>query len=182
MPNGAAYISTIETGGAGAVYQVAPQGDGSWITTRIAHFRPGRAQGGVSNLVLGSGGIVFGLDNRGFKAGLFELTPPGGGGTAWTTSFIAAPSEHGYGLSSLALGFGGTLVGVIYGDQDAYGGGAIAIAPPAQGSGSWTSSVLWNFGRGPDTNPISINTGPRGLYYGTMNNTYDNGAVYQLSP
>jgi hypothetical protein len=165
------------------VYQVTPQGGGTWTVTRIAHFKSPRSESGVTSLVLGADGTVFGLVSRGFKNVVFELTPPSGGGMTWTRSIIADPSKHGYGLSSLALGFGGNLVGVLYGDQDFYGGAAFTISPPAQGSGSWTSTLLWDFGaRGPDTNPISINTGPYGLYYGTLNNTYDNGAVYQLRP
>jgi len=179
--NGAAYISANETGGAGDVYQVAPQGGGGWAATRIAHFNPTRTQGGIGSLVLDGAGNVFGVQSRGARNAVFELTPPSGGGTKWTRSIIADPSKHGYGLTSLALGAGGNLLGAIYGDQDLYGGAAVAITQPVKGSHTWTSTILWNFGAyGPDTNPLSINVGPGGLYYGTMNNTYDNGAVYEL--
>jgi hypothetical protein len=181
--NGAAYISANKTGGAGDVYQVAPQNGGGWTVTKIAHFNPTPTQGGIFSLVLDGAGNVFGLQNRRIRNAAFELTPPGNGGTEWTKSIIADPSKHGYGLTALALGVAGNLIGAIYGDQDLYGGAAVALTKPAKGSNSWTSTILWNFGAyGPDTNPLSINVGPYGLYYGTMNNTYDNGAVYELKP
>ena len=181
--SGAAYVAANETGGVGDVYQLAPQVGGTWTTTLIAQFNMNRTLGSIGNLVLDGTGNVFGLKSRGAKNAVFELMPPSGGGTTWTKSIIADPSKHGYGLTSLSLGVGGNLLGTIYGDQDFYGGAAIAITKPTKGSGTWNSTILWNFGAyGPDTNPLSINVGPYGLYYGTMNNTYDNGAVYQLKP
>jgi hypothetical protein len=180
---GAAYISTYEPGGVGDVYQLAPAHGGGWTATDIAHFKPGHSESGIYNLVLDSSGNVFGLANRGVRSVVFELAPPSGGGSKWTKSFIADPAQRGYGLTSLALGLGGNLVGSIYGDQDAFGGAAIKLSPPGNGGGAWTSTVLWDFSRrGPDTNPVSINVGPYGAYYGVLNNTYDNGAVFELKP
>jgi len=179
---GDAYISTYLTGGGGDVYQVAPQQGGTWGVTRIAQFKPAGDQYGVGTLVLNAAGTVFGLATDIVRSKVFALTPPAGGNPAWTKTIIATPSKRGYGLTSLALGLGNVLVGTIYGDQDAYGGAALALTPPANGSGPWTSTILWDFNRGPDTNPLSINAGPHGLYYGVLNNTYDNGAVYELKP
>ena len=178
---GAVYISANQAGAASHVYQLVPQQGGSWTVTSIAQFNLGHVYGSISNLVLDGTGNVFGLEARNIKSDVFELMPPTGGGTKWTKSIIADPSRRRYGLTSLALGLGGDLVGTIYGDQDSYGGAAIAMTPPTNGGTTWTSTVLWDFSRrGPDSNPLSINVGPYGNYYGTMNNTYDNGAVYEL--
>ena len=180
---GTAYISSNQTGGPAEVYQLAPQQGGSWTATSIAKFKITGRLGSIGSLVLDGNGNVFGLEGRGVKNAVFELMPPSFGGTHWTKSIIAEPSNRRYALTSLSLGLGNNLIGSIYGDQDYYGGAVVGLTAPTNGSGAWTSTILWNFGqRGPDSNPVSINVGPYGRYYGVLNNTYDNGAVYELKP
>ena len=176
---GAVYIAT--SGMRGTVYRVAPpqSGSGAWTKQVLANFQEQANALLPTNLVLSAGGNLFGLDHRGRGLDVFELSPPAGAGAAWTKTVISAPRSRGYGPSSLALGADGTLVGAIYGDQDSYGGALFQIRPG--GGGSWTTSILWDFGaQGPASNPISVVYGGNRDYFGVLNDTYSNGQVFEL--
>ena len=176
---GAVYIAT--SGMHGTVYRVAPPqgGSGAWAKQVLAPFHEKANAGLPANLVLSPDGNLFGFDHLGRGLGVFELSPPVGGGAPWAKTVISAPRSHGYGPSSLALGANGTLVGAIYGDQDFYGGALYQITPA--GHGFWTTSILWDFGtQGPASNPLSVVYGSDRDYFGVLNDTYSNGQVFEL--
>lgn len=98
-------------------------------------------------------GNLYGVTNSGgeYNAGVvFELSPNGQGG--WTETLIhsfdphSATIEDGYGpCGSLAIDAKGNLYGTAqYGGAN--GGGAVwELSPPAEGSTTWTETVLYSF-------------------------------------
>jgi len=181
--SGAFYVSTAY--GHGAVVKLAARNGHAdhWDGHIIATFPYSQyGYGAPRNLLLAGNGTLYGLD-RAHGGDVFSLTPPAdGNGGRWTLAELARIyGGGGYAPSSLAFGPGGSLIGVIYGDQDLYSGNAFQVSPPAGGSGPWTATVLWNFDDGPDQNPINIVADPHGKLFGVLSGGgYSNGTLFEL--
>jgi hypothetical protein len=135
------------------------------------------------NLLLAPSGIIYGISSA--HGGIvFSLTPPAGGDGRWVKAELARIVAYGfYPASSLAFGPGGSLIGVIYGDQDIYFGNAFQLTPPEGGTGPWTYALLWNFNDGPDQNPDNVVAGENGDLFGVLSGGgYTNGTVFELRP
>jgi uncharacterized repeat protein (TIGR03803 family) len=180
---------TTNNGGryqSGSVFALSPQ-PGLWKEQDVYSFRSNN--GGLvlpGGLVLGPAGVLYGITSDGGTNGsslgtVFSLTPPSGGGKAWTQSTL-------YTLDSTAFHPVGTLVldnaGAIYGTtlEGGLGGSGTVfqLVPPATQGGAWTENVLYSFQNGSDgSQPISgVIFDGTGALYGTTQYGGDFGCSY----
>ncbi len=136
---------------------------------------------------------------------VYQMTPPVGGGTAWTVttiySFAGAPTDGCTSYGSLSADSKGNLYGVT-----AYGGSGTGckdqftwmpgcgtvfeLQPPTAPGGSWTETVLYNFTGidGDGAYPTGgLTLSPNGTLYGATSaggnvpaNNVGYGTVFQL--
>ncbi len=164
-------------GGCGTVFELSAQQNGTWKETVLYSFLGGddggdpvsslifdhegnlygtTAQGGVKNCIVGSTPVGCGV--------VFELSPPGAPGTAWTETTLyefTGGSDGSWPQSSLVFDSAGNLYSVTYAggdlncmesiDNNAPGCGTVfKLAPPAVKGGDWTESTLYAFHGGND--------------------------------
>jgi hypothetical protein len=180
------YVSTGLHDGAVVRFTWPADGGYPWREIVLTTFAGGRHGNSPSNLVLVPDGTLYGTANLNRVSQVFQLTPPNGTGTEWTTTSIATIDVQGYGANSLSPGPEGTLLGTVEGDFDFYPGNVFQLTPPADASGSWTYTQLWSFTRGPDRNPLNVAVG-RGAHrsdlFGVLNGgDSTNGSLFELSP
>ena len=162
----ALYVST-RLGRGAVVALTPPAGTGAWIEHVLTTFHGDGDGEWPTSLVLGSGGVVFGIAAEARGGLVFELARPAGNASGWTRTTISVISEHGYGPVSLASAGGGVLIGAIEGDFDFFAGAVFALTPMRHSDG-WKYSLLWNFNQGPDRNPLNVVTGWRGNLFGVL--------------
>ncbi len=159
--NGNLYVSTGN--GHGAVVELALV-NGIWTEAVLTKFKGGSDGTYPTNLVAAADGTLYGLAYKGAAGLAFALSQSGG---TWTRTAIADIKDHGYGPNSLAAGPNGSLIGSVWGDVDFYPGSVFQLTP--ENGGSWTLSVLCNFKRGPDRNPVNVVTGRGRHLFGVLN-------------
>ncbi len=137
---------------------------------------------------------------------VFELKPPTTNGGQWTESVLwnFGNGTDGYALySGLVIDntgnlYGTTSCGGAYGESQGGDGTVFQLIPPSTGGGSWTESILWNFGNGTDgASPIvGLIMDKTGNLYGTTGSgvyalgcgdgngggTHDQGTAFELTP
>jgi uncharacterized repeat protein (TIGR03803 family) len=207
--NGALY-GTTEYGGTygyeeppslgyGTVFSLTPpqSSGGTWTKTTLWNFGGTPADGiyPVGALVIGPNGTLYGVTAGGGLVGpgtVFSLSPPTSAGGAWTETVLYSFYENASEPSgALAMGPGGTLYGTTlaggaYGSScpgppyGPCGGTVFSLSPPTSQGGSWTETVLWNFGgyQGDGIAPNSIVIGSGGVLYGTT----EVGGPYYVPP
>jgi uncharacterized repeat protein (TIGR03803 family) len=175
--------------GAGTVFEMSPQADGSWAETTLYSFTGG-VDGGfpdmTPNLVFDSAGNLYGTTEAGgaFNLGtVFELSPNGDGG--WTERVLHSfnGANGSYPRSALIFDAAGNLYGEAY-----TGGGSragLVYELVAVTGGGWRYKVLRSFygidGAGPR---VGLIWDSAGNLYGTTDHggTYGNGTVFEISP
>jgi hypothetical protein len=161
----------------------------------------------MSGLLMDKQGNIYGTTAEGgtsaeFTSGVngvgtvFELSPPGGGGS-WTESvlhnFTGGASDGEFPMSGVVMDPGGNLYGnTEYGGPfsapPSLGGTVYKLTPPTMVGGSWGETILWDFGNG---NDASVPWGgmamdPIGNLYGTSLDGGSfgegaNGTVYEIA-
>jgi uncharacterized repeat protein (TIGR03803 family) len=186
-PAGTAYGDTLYGGSSnnGTVYQLTPEpGTEKWSESVIYDFAgPPDGANPAGTLVLTAGGTIYGTTIAGgsTNAGtVFQLTPPGVPGGAWTEtvlySFLGAPdgaAPH----AGLVLSVSGVLYGTTANGGDTSGictsgcGTVFSLTPPVTPGGAWTETVLHVFEGSDGANPFaSLVAGPGSRLYGTTVN------------
>jgi hypothetical protein len=189
------YLNSVIAGPHGEIYGVSGEAvfelippatpGGAWAETVLCNVS------GPEGLAIGANGVLYGTANLGgsFAAGaVFELMPPAGAGGAWTLTV----------LYSFTSGAGGYLPteppvigkgGIIYGTTSAGGGANLGtvfeLHPPASPGGSWTETVLYNFGSsvGAPSSPLIVRNGKiYGTTAGTPGTDNQGGSVFELQP
>jgi len=196
--------STTLPGGTVFLLKPPSSSGGNWIEQSLLSFCGGSAEGfplGASpeaSPVIGSGvlyGTTSGFTRPGFRVvsgTVYSLTPPTTPGGSWAETTLDNFSAEG-GCSpqgGLVVGNGGVLYGTTEKCQSFADGMVFSLTPPATPSGSWTETVLYNFGGGADgANPYAgVIIGPRGVLYGTTYYGGDSycglgcGTVFSLTP
>jgi len=198
--NGVLY-GTTSFGGAksfGEVFSLTPPsgGAGPWTEAVLHSFAASEGISPIASLVMDANGVLYGTT---FLAGpsksgtVFSLTPPASPGGTWTLATLHAFSgvmgttntDGGNPQSPVVIGSGGVLYGTTtYGGR--YGNGiAFSLTPPSAPGGTWTETVLHNFG-GPNdgSEPIAgLLLAADGTLYGTTyTGTTSSGTVFSLTP
>lgn len=187
-------FGTTSAGGAdngyGTVFELSPQGDGSWKETILYSF-PGEL-GGVGpsgGLIFDSSGNLYGLATGSEATGeVYELSPPVTSGGMWTQtvlySFLGSPDGE-MPVGNLIFDQQGNLYGVTSSGGNGIGDGTVFELTPGS-KGIWTEKVIFTFtGSSTGYSPMSglIFDGDGNLY-GTAGGGGSgfSGVLYELSP
>lgn len=186
--------------GAGAVYELSPDGHGNWsVTILTPHQGPHQPFGG---LALDAAGNLYGVGQRGgslcqakpkLRCGVvFELSPPAEGAKKdkWTYTVIHDFLGQNYGdghwpNGSLILDGAGNLYGTTQYGGVYDKGTAFELLP---GPSGWTETILHSFGSdaGDGVVPFlaSLTSDAEGNLYGTTSQggSSGGGTVFELSP
>ncbi len=199
-PDGALYGTTRLGGstGNGTVFKLTPPVSGStgWIETVIWTFTGTDGAYVSSTPVLDAAGNLYGTAESGSGSAVhgtvWELSPPGGGGTSWTEQTLWTFSGHpdGYNPSgTIAIDGAGRIWGTCNngGPHRNDYGVAWMLTPPASGHGTYTETLLHAFAF--DGNGAFVGAGLEfgghgtleGVAYYSNSNMFD-GSVYELYP
>ncbi len=187
---GVLYGATAHGGAAeiGTVYSLTPPASpGSpWIETVLHSFAGGSDGNGPSGVIMGSGGVLYGVTFRGGTYGYgtaFSLTPPASQGGAWSHEVLFNFNNRDDPSSSLVIGAGGVLYGTTR--TGGAGQGAVySLTPPASQGEDWTETVLHSFDITDGDQPeAGVVIGQGGVLYGSAQGGPSNeGVVFSLSP
>jgi uncharacterized repeat protein (TIGR03803 family) len=171
-------ISACPFGGCGTVFSLKPplSPGGSWTETVLYSLEYSTGSNPWGSVVIGSG-VLYGTTYFGGTAGngtVFSLTPPASPRGAWTETvlhdFTPTSGDGAAPEAGVAIGSGGILYGTTFSGGLSDLGTAFSFTPPASAGGSWTETLLHNFGvNGEDgTVPTStLVTGSHGILLGT---------------
>jgi uncharacterized repeat protein (TIGR03803 family) len=184
--------------GAGTVWELSPQSDGSWTETTLYNFTGGNDGGNpaaLGCLIFDAAGNLYGGTHNGGQYGygtVYELSPSADG--AWTEKVL-----HSFdGTDGIAPSGGvifdaaGNLYGETFGPGTYLGGGSggemggqlvYELTPTADGT--WTETVLHTFDDPVSGGPaMGLVFDALGNLYGTtwMGGTYNNGVVFEITP
>jgi hypothetical protein len=196
-----------------SVFQLSPPAyrGGAWTFTLLHEFACCTSDGwnSLAGLVMDQHGNLYGTTEWGgfFQSQycqfegcgtVFEISPPGAPGGAWTEQVLHAftGDNDGYNpFSGVILDGAGNLYGTTYGGGTLIGGIAYQLSPPAQQGGAWTNTVLHNFSYTATDGAVpvaSLILDQAGHLYGTaevggktcfLNGTpFGCGVVYALAP
>jgi len=181
-PSGSLYC--IAAGGAygyGALVQLLPPTapGGAWTQAVLYNFDYYSAAEG---LLPGPDGILYGANGAG---PILQLNPPAAPGGSWTeTVLYTLTRSDGITPTYLTLASDGTLYGVTWGSNFGYGGGRATVfqlTPPTSAGGSWTFTLLRDFGAQFGINLNSPLLLRDGNLYGTVTSA-TGGQVFELQP
>ena len=193
--NGGLY--GVAAGGAtgyGVAFQLLPGANGAPWTLNVLHAFTGGGDGATpaGALVLGPGGVLYGMTNIGgaYNAGsIYQLTPPTQMGGAWTESVLYSfkmGADGVFPLGGLVAGTNGSLYGTTTEGGNLGSGTVFQLKPPTVPGGAWTESVLYSFRNGTDgANPTgSMVFGVDGSLYGTTvwGGTQNSGTIFEIAP
>jgi uncharacterized repeat protein (TIGR03803 family) len=175
----------------GTVFELTPNAAGTVWTESILYTFTGLSVGGkpYAGLVF-KGTSLYGttLDGGAHSQGaVFELTPPVKTGGAWTETVLysfTGESDGGKPYAGVIFNAAGSLFSTTGSGGSGYGT-VFTLAPPKRGSTTWTESVLYTFGGGPDgsyarSGVVFDKTG--NLYSTTGVGSGNSGVVFELSP
>jgi uncharacterized repeat protein (TIGR03803 family) len=192
--------------GCGTVYELSPPAEsgGAWTETVLYTFQGGTDGDEIeASLIIDANGNLYGTTSLGgggsctYGCGtVFELSPPAVEGGAWTKTtlytFRGGLTDGAYPQAAVVFDNQGNLYGTtLYGGGPncaGYGCGTVYQLSPPQDGGSWTETVLHVF-VGPSNGDAYAPTcnlifDAAGNLYGDagFGGTYNNGAVFKLSP
>ncbi len=185
--------STTFSGGAhsvGTVFELSPNGDSTWTETILHDFQKevGDGYNPWAGLIFDSFGNLYGTtENGGAQAGtVFELSP--NGDNTWSEKILhkfGNGSDGKYPMANLVADAAGNLYGTTL-EGGAYGFGTVFKLTPAAG-GTWTETVLHNFGNGTDGKYPGYGAlifDHAGNLYGTTGygGKYAAGMIFEITP
>jgi uncharacterized repeat protein (TIGR03803 family) len=183
-PAGRLY-GTTQYGGAfgdGTVFQLYPNGNGTWTESVLHSFNGEDGQEPHSSLILDSAGNLYGTTHWGGTYGLgtvFQLVPNGDG--IWMENVL-------YSFDSGTAGYG-PYAGLIMDSAGNLYGGTLLSATiyrlTPSGNGGWSLDVLHVFNGKDGVDPrASLTFDEAGSLYGTAfyGGTYGYGVVFKLRP
>ncbi|MGA8152260.1 MAG: choice-of-anchor tandem repeat GloVer-containing protein [Terriglobales bacterium] len=184
------YASAYSGGanGAGNVFELTPDLDGSWTESVLYTFTGSADGAGPNPIIFDAEGALYGTVTwNGTKGwgGVFKLTQNLDG--TWAESNLhsfTGGKDGGHPVTNLIF----DSVGALYGMTQwggAYGNGVVFSLTPSP-DGSWKERVLHTFTGGKDGNDggEGLTFDPAGNLYGATwgGGAYGNGVVYKLTP
>ncbi len=192
------------SGGCGTVFELLrPATSGAAWTERVLYRFLGVPSGRGDGDAATPNGLVFdragNLDGMSYSGGhcvsnetgttcygaVFQLTPPTGGGTAWTERVLYRFHGPSGSPAGPVLDAAGTLYGVAVWGQYGYGM-VFALTPPSAPGSSWAETTVHSFDGSDGAFPMpGLTVDQAGRLYGaTMGSPAYNssGTVYRLSP
>jgi uncharacterized repeat protein (TIGR03803 family) len=179
----------------GVVYQLSPPSGtgGSWQEKTLVRFNNKNGYSPECTLLMNKSGVLFGTTYGGGRFGqgtVFKLTPPAGGGTAWSHAIIhdfANKDDGSSPFAGLIEDAAGNLYGTTFGlVQPGSWGTVFELSPPAGGHQGWTETTLWNFAGGTDGGAIfaGLYADPTGALWGAASDggTKGHGELFKLTP
>ncbi len=178
--------------GCGTVFKLTPPAipGGAWTESILYSFTGLNGDGATpwAPLAIGAHGVLYGTTYSGGSAGVgtvFALEPPAAGGAAWTEkvlhSFAGGSGDGAAPQTGLAIGADGALYGATYSGGSANVGTAFEMLPPVSPGGSWTESVVYNFGDFAGNNPSTgLIIGTNGQFYGAAGGGLGWGTIFAL--
>jgi hypothetical protein len=172
-------------GNGGTLFSLTPPSspDGAWTETTLLQFGVSGVGTPSSSLIPGQGGFyaISAVANN-----VVWLAPPAIAGEPWTeTAIYSIPVNQGSAPAGLALGPGGVLYGINSFDGTFNDGTVFALTPPASPGGSWTESLIYEFGTNANDGryPSAVTVAADGVIYGvTSNGTGYNGTAFSVTP
>lgn len=181
--------------GAGVVYELVRQADGSWTEQILHDFGQGTdGRGPMAGLVFDAAGNLYGTTRYGgggrtCPAGCgiaYQLQPPATQGGAWTENVLYRFENRYEGLNpqgNLVVDSAGNLFGVTQNGGFDHTGTVFELTPNA--GGVWSEKVVYALRRnGTDGNfPNSVIMDSSGNLYGTTSGggAYNYGTVFEIS-
>ena len=203
--NGVLYGTTLSSfvGGCncGTAFALQPptKRNPSWAYKSLYVFKGGTdADTPIAGLVKAPNGSLYGVSFYGGNGGcgsggnpgrgcgtIFRLMPPAKGQTVWTESVIYAFTGGADGATPE-----GTMIvnksGALYGTTTFGGTGygvVFELAPPANGSTTWTETTIHTFVGSDGFNPTDgLTFGPGGSLIGVTSGGDQGGVVFELTP
>src|ERR1017187_5215686 len=188
---------TTQAGGTllfrGTVFELTPAAGGTWTEQVLHSFGNGMDGSKPSaGLIFDAAGNLYGTTSQGGTGSncvtgcgtVFELTPAAGGGWTETVlhSFDLNGTDGSQPFAGLIFDAAGNLYGTTYGGGTYTYGTVFELTPTA--GGSWTETVLHNFGNGTDgSTPFAgLIFDAAGNLYGTteQGGTDNYGTVFEL--
>ena len=156
----------------GTVFQLTPPSGsgGNWTESILWNFNGTDGLYPTSSVIMDTDGDLFGTTACGGAFGksaycqsgggsgtVFELTPPSTNGGKWTESVLwsfngsdGESPQNGIVMDHNGNLYGTTCGGGPYGRCSLFGSSGGTVFELTQSGGSWTESVIWSFGNGPD--------------------------------
>jgi len=178
----------------GSAFELVPpaNGQGAWSYTLIYSFQGGTDGAHPSGGLIADGrGNLYGatLDGGLTNSGtVFELSPPTGGATSWTSqvlySFLGGDTDGSQPICTLIFDKSGSLYGTTEKGGKGNVGTVFRLSPPQAGQTVWSETILHYF-------PASTGSGPLGgviedsngnLYGTTQTGPGTGGQVFKLEP
>ena len=174
--------------GHGTVFSLTPPATpgGSWALGTLYSFTGGSSGLGPSGLVIGTGGVLYGVMAQGgdpscsatYISGcgtVFAVAPPKSPGGSWVfnTLYRFTGGNDGYNPSGVVIGKNGGIVGTTYlGGPSVDNGTVFSLTPPGSPGEPWTKTTVYSFpgitnGSNP---PNGVVFGAGGTLYGTVYN------------
>ncbi len=181
--------------GCGTVFELKPNGDGTWSETLLHEFHGIDGAFPAEGLVKDSYGNLYGVVGctttppycGAYDGGIFQLASQSNGSYAFSILQRFAPhGTTGYGPGWLATVPNNNIYGALEGGGTSGGGVAFVLRQSA--GGSWSQVIAQNFGpyAGPQASapygPIAVDANGNvfgSTWYGGSNQV---GTVYELSP
>jgi uncharacterized repeat protein (TIGR03803 family) len=184
------YGTTKFGGGAGDVFELTPNSDGSW-TESVIHTLSGlEGENPVAALTFDSAGNLYGTTEYGGpnrQGVVYELMPNGDGtwkyNVLYTFCSLSNCDDGSNPESNVIFDKNGNLYGTTSLGDPSNGGVVYKLAP--NGSGGWTENVIYSFTTGLDGGtPLAglIFDKAGNLYGTTVENGLGYGTVFELSP
>ena len=189
---------TTGIGGCGTIFELSPNGDGTWTETALYNFQGSDGFEAHAGLIVDAAGNLYGDTANGgaYSQGVvFELSPAAGG--TWTESTLynfTGGTDGGVPYGNLLLGPKGNLYGMTSAGGTTttvcrYGCGTVFELRPTA-SGNWTEKVVHTFGQssGDGRFPSAgLIFDAKGNLYGSVgegggSGRYNRGVVFELSP